>query len=75
MDNGRIATRTVGDGNAGNITLSVDRLELTGGAQIFNGTGTAVFVNGVPTFEGTGGPGRGGQLTVNATDTIVIAGQ
>jgi large exoprotein involved in heme utilization and adhesion len=33
------------------------------------------FVNGVPTFQGTGGPGQGGRLTVIATEAILIAGQ
>ena len=74
MDNGRIAARTEGDGNAGNITVQVERLELTGGAQIFNGTGSREFRNGMPLFTGTGGPGQGGTLTVHARDSITIAG-
>jgi filamentous hemagglutinin family protein len=75
VDGGRIVARTVGDGDAGNIEVRVGRLELTGGGQIFNGTGTVEFVNGVPTFQGTGGPGRGGRLTVVATEAIRIVGQ
>ena len=71
MDGGRILSRTLGDGNAGDIDLDVGRLELTGGGQIFSGTGN--FQNGVPT--GTGGPGNGGNLTVTATDSIFIGGR
>jgi filamentous hemagglutinin family protein len=47
-------------GNAGDVEVRVGSLRLTGGAQI-NTT--------------TWGPGRGGQLTVVASDTIAIAGQ
>jgi hypothetical protein len=74
MDEGRIAARTAGDGNAGDIEVRVDRLALTGGAQIFNGTGNLVFIDGEPSFEGTGGPGQGGDLTVTAEESIVITG-
>jgi filamentous hemagglutinin family protein len=40
-----------GSGDAGNITVSAERLEVSGGAQI---------------ASGTFGPGRGGDLTINA---------
>jgi filamentous hemagglutinin family protein len=74
-DGGRIVARTLGDGNAGNIDLQTGRLELSGGAQIFSGTGNVVVIDGVPTFTGTGGPGRGGNLTIRATDSLSITGQ
>jgi filamentous hemagglutinin family protein len=47
-------------GNAGNIEVNVGRLTLTNGAQI----------NGA-----TRGAGRGGTITVSATDTIAISGR
>ena len=75
MDGGRIVSNTVGEGNAGNIDVQVGTLTLTGGGQLFNGTGSLEFINGVPTFTGTGGPGRGGNLTIRATDSVVIAGR
>ena len=67
---GRILARTLGGGNAGDLEVRVGRLTLTNGAQIFNGTGN--FMNGAPI--GIDGPGRGGNLTVMATDAISIAG-
>jgi large exoprotein involved in heme utilization and adhesion len=67
---GRILTRTLGDSNAGDLEVQVGSLTLSEGGQIFSGTG--FFSNsGV---IGTGGPGRGGSLTVRATDSISIAG-
>ena len=75
LDGGRIVSNTVGEGNAGNIDVQVGTLTLTGGGQLFNGTGSLEFINGVPTFTGTGGPGRGGNLTIRATDSVVIAGR
>jgi large exoprotein involved in heme utilization and adhesion len=70
MDGGRILTRTLGDGNAGDIEIKTGRLTLTGGAQIFSGIGD--FEAGA--VQGTQGPGRGGHVTVRATDSISIAG-
>jgi large exoprotein involved in heme utilization and adhesion len=75
MEGGRIVARTEGDGNAGNITVQVGQLELAEGAQIFNGTGSREITNGMPIFVGTGGPGQGGTLTVNARESITIAGR
>jgi large exoprotein involved in heme utilization and adhesion len=67
---GRILTRTLGDSNAGDLEVQVGSLTLSEGGQIFSGTG--LFSNsGV---IGTGGPGRGGNLTVRATEAISIAG-
>ncbi len=62
-------------GNAGDITLNVDRLELRGGAQIFNGIGFAGDAGDGAGRDGVAGPGRGGNLTVVATESILIAGQ
>jgi filamentous hemagglutinin family protein len=75
IDAGRIQAATAGDGNAGSIDVRVERLVLTGGAQINTGVGTAEFRNGVPIFGGTGGPGRGGDMTVVATDSMAVAGR
>jgi filamentous hemagglutinin family protein len=63
MDNGgQIEAAASGDesrGNAGSLEVRVGRLTLTGGAEI---------------STGTRGAGRGGQLTVEASDTIAISG-
>ncbi len=50
---------TGGAGAAGNVTLNIDRLTLSGGAAILT-----------TTFS----PNRGGNLTVNATDTVELFG-
>jgi hypothetical protein len=57
------------------VDVRVGRLTLTGGAQIFSGTGSVQIIDGVPTVTGIEGPGRGGDLTVVATDSISIAGR
>jgi large exoprotein involved in heme utilization and adhesion len=75
MDNGSIRAGTSGDGHAGNLEVRVGRLTLTGGAQIFNGVGTSEVVDGVYIYRGTGGPGRGGDLTVVASEAITIMGR
>jgi filamentous hemagglutinin family protein len=73
MDGGRISTSTLGDGHAGNLEVQVERLTLMGGAQISSSSGATQFIDGVPTF--IGGQGRGGDLTVVATESISIAGR
>jgi large exoprotein involved in heme utilization and adhesion len=73
VDSGRIVARTLGDGNAGNIIIDVDRLELLGGGQIFNGIGNAQ-ANG-EILGNPDGTGRGGLLTVRATEAVVITGE
>ena len=60
IDGGRIQSLTLSDGNAGSIALEVGRLTLTGGAQV---------------SSSTRGLGRGGQVTVNATDAILVSGR
>lgn len=47
------------DGDGGNITVNADTLELTGGGQLL----TTAFSSG-----------RAGDITVNATDSVVISG-
>lgn len=56
MDDGRILAHTLGGGNAGDLDVRVERLMLTGGAQIFNGTGTIEH----DVTRGIDGPGHGG---------------
>jgi hypothetical protein len=73
-DRGAIDAHTAGDGNAGDVEVQVGTLTLTGGAQIQARSGVAEFKEGVFTHSGTGGPGRGGDVTVNATESISIAG-
>jgi large exoprotein involved in heme utilization and adhesion len=68
MDAGVISAATLGEGNAGDIEVQVERLSLTGGGQIFTGVG-------VPTSRGPENSGRGGTLMVTATESIVIAGR
>jgi len=73
VDGGRILSRTLGDGNAGNITIEVDRLELLGGGQIFNGIGNAQEDDSV--LGNPDGEGHGGTSKVTARESIVIAGR
>ena len=62
MDNGTLSTRALPNsrGHGGSLEVRVGHLTLTGGAQI---------------SSSTSGFGRGGELTVVATDTITIIGQ
>jgi filamentous hemagglutinin family protein len=60
MRQGRVLAGTAGKGDAGAITLNVDRLTLFEGAQIISGTSSA---------------GRGGTLTVSAIKEINITGR
>src|SRR5262245_38832608 len=73
-DRGTIDAHTAGDGNAGNIEVQAGTLTLTGGAQIQAGSGIIEYKEGVFTSSGTGGPGRGGNLTVKVTETISLSG-
>jgi large exoprotein involved in heme utilization and adhesion len=62
MDDGALSTRANpgSRGDAGSLDVRVGRLTLTGGAQI---------------SSSTSGPGRGGTLTVAASEAITISGQ
>jgi large exoprotein involved in heme utilization and adhesion len=62
-----IVAGTAGDGNAGNIEIGVGTLTLSNGSRIIVGAGGSPF--------DTGGPGRAGNITVHATDSISIAGR
>ena len=73
LEGGRILARTLGDGNAGNIEVRVGQLTLTEGAQIFNGIGNAQASGEI--LGNPEGIGRGGNLTVSATESIVITGR
>jgi large exoprotein involved in heme utilization and adhesion len=73
-DRGTIDAHTASDGNAGNVEVQAGQLTLTGGAQIQARSGVSEFKDGVLTYSGTGGSGRGGDLTVCATESIAIAG-
>ena len=59
IDDSFIDSRPVSSGDGGKVTVDVGRLTLTGGARI---------------STNSQGEGRGGALTVMATDTISIAG-
>ncbi len=67
--NALVETRTIGDGNAGTVSLQVGQLHLTGGAQIGS-------TSGIGTPEGmlTVGTGKGGAVTITATEAMSIAG-
>ena len=70
-----ISTRTIGNGNAGDIAITVGRLTLADGAQISSSSGRIIFR---PTPDDTRlvvGTGKGGTVQVTATDAIVIAGR
>ncbi|MBI3801147.1 MAG: hypothetical protein HY268_29770, partial [Deltaproteobacteria bacterium] len=55
--------------------MQAGTLTLTGGAQIRAGSGVIEYKDDVLTTSGTGGPGRGGDVTVKATESITIAGR
>src|SRR6266508_3382488 len=59
MDDALIRSRPFASGDGGNVALNVGTLTLTGGARI---------------DTSSVGDGRGGQLTVAATDAIAIGG-
>ena len=59
LDQSYVFAVTTGVGNAGDITLDVEKLNLSGSAEI---------------DASTYGPGRGGNLTIDAVD-IVLAGR
>ncbi|MEH1963617.1 MAG: S-layer family protein [Nostoc sp.] len=60
-DNGVLDARTLGEGNAGNITVNADTLEAVNGGQILANA-----------FKGSSG--FAGNITVNATDRVTISG-
>src|SRR5262249_54806791 len=64
-----IETRTIGNGNAGDIEIAVGRLTLTDGAVIDSFSGELDHVGNL-----TVGTGRPGMVTVTATDSIFISG-
>ncbi|MBD0327930.1 MAG: S-layer family protein, partial [Pyrinomonadaceae bacterium] len=61
-DNGVVDARTLGDGNAGNITVNANTLEAVNGGQILANVA----------FPGSSG--LAGNITVNATDRVTISG-
>ncbi|MEM8828725.1 MAG: filamentous hemagglutinin N-terminal domain-containing protein [Cyanobacteria bacterium P01_G01_bin.19] len=64
-----IYTNTVGDsGAAGNLTLNVGSLAVREGSQISSGSGVLTNQTLIPIG------GKGGNITINATDQIEIAG-
>jgi filamentous hemagglutinin family protein len=63
MDRGFINTSTAGAGAAGDICVTVGRLTLTGGAQIASSS------------LGSSTTGRGGNVTVTASDSVSISGR
>ncbi|MBI3801151.1 MAG: S-layer family protein, partial [Deltaproteobacteria bacterium] len=64
------------EGDAGDIDVQVGKLTLQHGGGIFTGVGARVFnKDGSFTFFGTDHTGRGGKLTVKATEGIFISGR
>ncbi|MDZ8085064.1 MAG: filamentous hemagglutinin N-terminal domain-containing protein [Nostoc sp. DedQUE12b] len=61
-DNGVVDARTFRQGNAGNITVNTNTLEAVNGGQIL---ANVAF---------TGSSGLAGNITVNATDRVIISG-
>ena len=62
----QLNANTLGEGEAGNLFLQVDTLEIRGGAQISVGVGDQYHVQGA---------GKTGQLTITAADSIQIQGK
>jgi large exoprotein involved in heme utilization and adhesion len=73
---GGIFAFTVAEGNAGNIEVQGGKLTFQNGGQIFSGVG-ALVPDGAGGFIyiGKDHTGRGGDLTVKATKSILISGQ
>jgi len=65
-----IEARTTGAGDAGNVEVHVAQLYLTDGARIGSTSGTVDATGTV-----VAGSGRGGQVTVTATDALLISGR
>jgi filamentous hemagglutinin family protein len=73
MDNNAlIETRTIGNGSAGDVEIVVDRMTITGVAQIGSTSGLITIT---PDRVITAGTGKGGTVTIIATDAITIAGR
>jgi filamentous hemagglutinin family protein len=69
VDNaGTIATITSGDGQGGQLALNVATLNLTGAAQLWSSAGQDPV-----TFEFTGS-GRGGDINVTASNSVLVSG-
>jgi len=62
MDNGFVNTSTLGAGRAGDISLNVGTLALTGGAQIVSSSQQIA-------------DGSGGKVTIDATGSVTISGR
>ncbi len=63
QDGGQIAVSTFGEGNAGNLTISAQEIEVTGTSP------DGLFVSGLLTFST--GEGNGGTLNIN-TDRLLV---
>src|SRR5262245_19651147 len=72
-DEAFITASTLGDGNGGNLDVRVGKLTLLDGAIMSSAIGTRQ--PGASIVYGTGGPGRGGNLTIHATEPISLSGQ
>ncbi|BAP55799.1 large exoprotein containing haemagglutination activity domain [Thioploca ingrica] len=62
----QLQANTLGEGEAGNLSLQVNTLEIRDGAQIAVGVGDQRHVQGA---------GKGGQLTITAADAIRLQGK
>ena len=62
----QLRANTLGEGQTGNLSLQVDNLEIRDGAQISVGVGDQRNFQGV---------GKGGELTIMATDAIRLQGR
>jgi large exoprotein involved in heme utilization and adhesion len=68
-EGGRISAETGSDGHGGDVTVKAGRLELRSGAQINGSSGITLG----PTH--LVGAGRGGTVTLMATDPVLLTGQ
>jgi len=58
LDRAGLASSTTGDGNAGSLELAVGTLTVSNGSQL---------------SAGTSGSGAGGNISINATDSVVVS--
>ena len=70
LDGGRILTRTLGDADAGSLTVTSTNLQIINGGQVFSGIGNSLR-NSIGSANGMG---NGGDIKVFVTDTLSISG-
>jgi CHAT domain-containing protein len=78
IDEGVISSDTKGAGDAGDVDLDVDQLEILNGGRIFTGTHAAFFIENLPNYGDVlfipASTGQGGDIDVDATQSVRVDG-